>query len=115
VRTVRLAPGAIADIRRILQRSKAEFGAGASARYKVLLAQALQDLGEDPRRVGVKAVPDVRPGYFVYHVKFSKPRVTGRTVGHPRHLVVFSVDYYDAVLVAAVAHEREMLERHLDN
>jgi plasmid stabilization system protein ParE len=41
--------------------------------------------------------------------------VTGRTVGHPRHLVVFSVDSSDAVLVAAVVHEREMLERHLDN
>ena len=115
MRTVRLAPGAIADIRRILQRSKAEFGAGASARYKVLLDQALQDLGEEPRRVGVKAVPDVRTGYFVYRVKFSKPRVTGQTVGHPRHLVVFSVDSSDAVLVAAVVHEREMLERHLDN
>lgn len=115
MRTVRLAPGAIADIRRILHRSKAEFGPGAGSRYKVLLDQALQDLGEDPRRVGVRPVPDVRPGYFVYHVKFSKPRVTGGTVGRPRHLVVFSVDASDAVLVAAVVHEREMLERHLEN
>jgi len=114
VRTLRLAPGAIADIRRILHRSTAEFGAGAGARYKVLLDQALQDLGDDPRRVGVRPVPDVRPGYFVYHVKFSKPRVTSRTVGRPRHLVVFSVDASDAVLVAAVVHEREMLERHLE-
>jgi plasmid stabilization system protein ParE len=112
---VRLAPGAIADIRRILQRSKAEFGTRAGARYKVLLDQALQDLGADPCRVGVRPVPDVRPGYFVYHVKFSKPKVTGRTVAHPRHLVVFSVDSSDAVLVAAVVHEREMLERHLEN
>jgi len=115
VRTVRLAPGAIADIRRILQRSAPEFGPGEGSRYKVLLDQALQDLGEDPRRVGVRPVPDVRPGYFVYHVKFSKPRVTGGTVGRPRHLVVFSVDASDAVLVAAVVHEREMLERHLEN
>ena len=92
MRTVRLAPGAIADIRRIFQRSNAEFGVDARTRYKALLEQALQDLGEDPRRVGVKAVPDVRPGYFVYHVKFSKPRATGRSVGHPRHLAVFSVD-----------------------
>jgi len=115
VRIVRLAPGAIADIRRILHRSKAEFGLGAGSRYKVLLDQALQDLGEDPHRFGVRPVPDVRPGYFVYHVKFSKPRVTGRTVGRPRHLFVFSVDASDAVLVAAVVHEREMLERHLDN
>ena len=113
--TVRLAPGAIADIRRILHRSNAEFGPGAGARYKVLLDQALQDLGEDPCRVGVRPVPEVRPGYFIYHVKFSKPGVMGRTVGRPRHLVVFSVDSNGTVLVAAVAHEREMLERHLEN
>jgi plasmid stabilization system protein ParE len=66
-------------------------------------------------RVGVRPIPDVRPGYFVYHVKFSKPRATGRTVGRPRHLVVFSVDPYEAVVVAAVVHEREMMERHLDD
>lgn len=115
MRSVRLAPGAIADIRRILQHSKTELGAGAGARYKGLLEQALQVRGEDPRRVGVKPVPDVRPGYFVYHVKFSKPRVTGPTVGRPRHLVVFSVDSSDAVLVAAAVHEREMLERRLED
>lgn len=73
MRTLHLAPGAIADIRRILQRSKTGFGPGAGARD-----QALQDLREDPYRVGVRPVPDVRPGYFVDHVKFSKPRVTGR-------------------------------------
>jgi plasmid stabilization system protein ParE len=112
---VRLAPGAVADIRRILQRSKAEFGPGAGARYKALLDQAFQDLGEDPCRVGVRPVPDGRPGYFVYHVKFSKPRLTDRTVGRPHHLVIFAVDSSEAVLVAAVVHEREMLERHLDD
>lgn len=114
MRTLRLAPGAIADIRRILQRSEAEFGAGARARYKGLLDQALQDLGEDPRRVGVRPLSDVRPGYFVYHIGFSKPSVTGRSVGRLRHLLVFSVDSADTVLVAAVVHEREMLERHLE-
>jgi plasmid stabilization system protein ParE len=103
----------MADIRRILHRGNAEFGVDAGARYKALLEQALQDLGEDPRRVGVRPIPDVRPGYFIYHVKFSKPRATGRSVGRPRHLVVFSVDPSEAVVVAAVVHEREMLKRHL--
>jgi plasmid stabilization system protein ParE len=57
VRTVRIAPGAITDIRRVLHHSKAEFGADAEARYKALLEQALQDLGEDPRRLGVRPSP----------------------------------------------------------
>jgi plasmid stabilization system protein ParE len=63
VRVVRLAPGVIADIRRILHRSKAELGADAGARYKALLEQALQDLGEDPGRAGVRPIPDVRPAF----------------------------------------------------
>ena len=115
MRTVRLVPGAIADIRRILRHSRAEFGADAEARYKALLERALQDLGEDPRRAGSRPIPDVRPGYFAYHVKYSRQRVTGRTVTRPRHLIVFSVDPSEAVVVAAVVHEREMLERHLDD
>lgn len=115
MRAVRLAQGAVADLRRILQRSETEFGTEARARYKALLDQALLDLGEDPRRVGVRPVPDVRPGYFSYHVKASKPRVASPTVAQPRHLIVFSIDAADAVLVAAVVHEREMLEEHLDS
>jgi plasmid stabilization system protein ParE len=59
--------------------------------------------------------PEDRPGYFVYHVKSSMPRVTGRSVQRPRHLIVFTVEASDAVLVAPVVHEREMLKRHLEN
>lgn len=113
MKTLRLTRGAVVDIRRILERSEAEFGADAGARYKTLLDQALQDHGEDSRRIGVRSITDVRAGYFVYHLKFSKPRVTGRSVGRPRHMIVFSLTASGTVLVATVVHEREMLERHL--
>lgn len=113
--TLRLIRGALADVRRILRRSKAEFGPSAEARYKLLLDQALQDLAEDPNRVGVKPIPDVRPGYFPYHIKFSKLNVTGRAVGRPRHMFVFSNDGAQSVLIVAVVQEREMLERHLND
>ena len=36
-------------------------------------------------------------------------------VGRPHDLVIFAVDSSEAVLVAAVVHEREILERHLDD
>jgi plasmid stabilization system protein ParE len=68
VSTLRLTRGALADIRRILRRSKAEFGPSVKARYKLLIDQALQDLVEDPSRVGVKPITDVRRGYFAYHI-----------------------------------------------
>jgi plasmid stabilization system protein ParE len=56
----------------------------------------------------------VRAGYFVYQVRLSKPRVTGRSVQRPRHHIVCTVEASDALLVAAVVHERDMLERHLE-
>ena len=114
MRQVRLARGAVNDIRRILIHSEAEFGAVTRARYKALLDQAMRDLAEDPARFGVRPIPDVRPGYFVYHLKWSKPRAPGPAVGRPRHLLVFSVDAPGDVVLAAVVHERELLERHLD-
>ena len=89
MRQVRLARGAVNDIRRILIHSEAEFGAATRARYKALLDQAMRDLAEDPARFGVRPIPDVRPGYFVYHLKWSKPRAPGPAVGRPRHLLVF--------------------------
>jgi toxin ParE1/3/4 len=111
---VRLTQGALDDIRRILKRSEADFGTAARSRYKSLLDAALLDLAEDRGRIGVKPIADVRAGYFVYHLKWSKPRIEGPAVGRPQHLLVFSVDEAGHILVAAVVHEREMLERHLD-
>ncbi|WP_295446627.1 type II toxin-antitoxin system RelE/ParE family toxin [uncultured Thiodictyon sp.] len=111
---VRLTRGALDDIRRVLRCSEAEFGVAARTRYRILLDQALRDLAEDQGRIGVKSITDVRPGYFVYHLKWSKARVGGASVGRPRHLLVFSVDATGDVIIAAVAHEREMLERHLN-
>jgi hypothetical protein len=74
----------------------------------------LRDLADDPARIGTKPIPDVRPGYFVYHLKWSKERMPAPKVGRPRHLLVFSLDESGDPIVAAVVHEREMLERHLD-
>jgi plasmid stabilization system protein ParE len=114
MRQVRLARGAVNDIRRILIHSEAEFGAATRVRYKALLDRAMRDLAEDPARLGVRPIPDVRTGYFVYHLRWSKARITGPAVGRPRHLLVFSVDAPGDAVLAAVVHERELLERHLD-
>jgi plasmid stabilization system protein ParE len=81
---VRLAPGAITDIRRVLHHSKAEFDAHAEARYKALLEQALQDLGEDPRRLGVR--PSLRSALGTRHSSLlHPPRVGGR------HLITLNI------------------------
>jgi plasmid stabilization system protein ParE len=112
---VRLTRGAVNDIRRILRHSETEFGASARARYKALVDQAIRDIAESQTRVGVRSISDVREGYFAYHLRWSKPRVVGPSVARPRHILVFSVDRRGDVILAAVVHEREMLDRHLED
>ena len=113
MRRVRLTRAAGSDIKHILRSSEMDFGEEARGRYKALLGQAITDLAEDPARNGVKAIDDVRPGYFTYHSRWAKARIAGPSVRQPRHLLVFSIDGEGVVVVAAVIHERELPARHL--
>jgi len=56
----------------------------------------------------------VRPGYFVYHLKWSAKAQAKPTVRRPRHLTAFRIDDSGDVVVARVFHERQMLERYLE-
>ena len=113
MKQVRLTRAARNDLKRILRRSETEFGQSIRARYKALLDHAISDLAVDSGRNGVKPIDDVRPGYFIYHIKWSKPAIAGPSVKRPRHLLVFSLDDDDFIVIAAVVHERELLARHL--
>ncbi len=113
MRRLRLTGPARRDILRVLRRSRDEFGQDASDRYRQLLDQALTDLREDPIRVGVRSIGDVRDGYFVYHIKSSTGRAPKPSVRNPRHLLAFYVDNAGDVIVARLFHERQMLSRHL--
>jgi plasmid stabilization system protein ParE len=113
MRRIRVTGPARRDIEKILRRSAAEFGEQARQRYRRLIDQALVDLGDDIARVGVRSVDDIREGYFLYHLKWSRKSSSGPPVNHPRHLIAFYVDDSDTILVARVFHERQMLARHL--
>lgn len=110
---LRITRAARADIKRILRRSETDFGEIIRNRYKTLLNTAMADVAHDPQRHGVRAVDEVRLGYFVYHTQWSKPNVSGPSIKRPRHLLLFSRDY-TAVTIAAVVHERELLSKHLE-
>ncbi len=90
-----------------------DFGEAPRGRYKALLNQAIADLADDPARNGVKAIDEVRPGYFIYHVRWAKASMAGPSVRQPRHSLVFSIDGEGVVVVAAVIHDRELPARHL--
>lgn len=110
---LRITRAARADIKHILRRSETEFGEIIRNRYKALLNTAMAEISDDPQRHGVRAIDDVRPGYFVYHTQWSKRSVTGPSIKRPRHLLLFSCDD-TAATIAAVVHERELLSKHIE-
>lgn len=114
MRRVRVTGPARRDIANALRRSREDFGGRAADRYRRLVYRALQDLAEDATRLGVRAIDDVREGYFVYHVKSSKTGKLDPPVRRPRHLIAFYIDQSGDIVVARVFHERQMLKRYLD-
>lgn len=115
MRRVRVTGPARRDIAKILRRSGTEFGNQARDRYRRLIDQALQDLGDDAARAGVQSIDDIREGYFVYHLKWSRKGLAGPSVRQPCHLIAFFIDDSDAIVVARVFHERQMLARYLSD
>jgi plasmid stabilization system protein ParE len=113
MRRIRVAGPARRDITQILRRSGAEFRDQARQRYRTLVDQALKDLSEDPTRAGVQSIDDLRAGYFLYHLKWSRKASAGPRVQGPRHLIAFYIDDSNDMIVARVFHERQMLSRHL--
>lgn len=113
MKQVRLTHSAVRDVAYILERSRRDFGARARDRYAQLLDRALLDLAEDPSRIGVVSIEDLRPDSFIYHLKFSRTLSRGRRVLRPRHVLVFRVEQ-DEVIVMRMLHERQLLDRHLD-
>lgn len=110
---VRVTGPARRDIDRALKRSQEEFGPNAQDRYRSLLDQALKDLQLDPARVGVRAIDDVRKGYFIYHLRSSTTSTRGPTVRRPRHLFVFYIDTCGDVIIARLFHEGRYLRNIL--
>lgn len=115
MRRIRVTGPARRDITRILQRSGTDFGHQARLRYRTLIDQALQDLGDDAARAGVQSIDDIREGYLLYHLKWSPKSSSGLPVRQPRHLVAFYIDDSGAIVVARVFHERQMLSQHLSD
>ncbi len=113
MRRIRVTGPARRDIAKILRRSGAEFGDQARQRYRRLIDQALQDLGEDAARARARSINDIREGYFLYHIKWSRKGSAGTSVRQPRHLIAFYIDDSEAIIVARVFHERQMLVGHL--
>lgn len=101
------------DIAAIVRWSFREFGEAAALRYEVLILQALCDIGEEPERQGSKERPEIMiEGARVYHLSFSRSRVSRSGVKEPRHFVLYR-RRGDVIDVARILHDARDLERHL--
>jgi hypothetical protein len=61
----------------------------------------------------LQSIDDIRKGYFLYHLKWSRKAPAGPPVRQPRHLIAFYIENSDNIIVARVFHERQMLSRYL--
>lgn len=107
-----LLPAIREDIREIVLWSEEHFGVAAADRYGALIRQALRDVQADPLRPGAKARPDLAPNAYVYHLAFSRNRVTGDTLKTPRHFVLYRFAG-DAMEFARILHDSRDLALHL--
>lgn len=82
-------PSFYRDLQDVVAWSEAKFGAAAADRYGLLIRQALRDILHEPTRLGAKARPDLAPHAYVYHLIFSRDRVSGERVKAPRHFVLY--------------------------
>ena len=101
------------DIAKVLRYSENEFGSNARKRYKKLINQAIYDLAENPKQIGVRNIDDIRKGYFIYHLGMSRKCVSGEKVGNPRHFILFKLLNSDRLFVARLLHERMLLVKHV--
>ena len=100
------------DIQRTLAWSDQKFGAAAADRYGRLIRQALCDLLAEPTRPGAKARPDLAPHAYVYHLIYSRDRVTGPRVKAPRHFVLYRYNH-GKVEFARLLHDSRDLAQHV--
>lgn len=107
-----VAPLARADIKKILDRSEADFGPDARQRYRDLFVRGFQFLRDNPRPVSSRELATPRHALLSLHLR-NIPKARGGGVARPPHLIVYrEVD--GVLLVERILHEKMELLTHLD-
>ena len=111
-----IAPQARRDIQKILSWTEEQFGPETLRLYAKLLATAIEQIAEDPDRVGSIQRPDIAEKCQTYHLFFSR-KSTGkrgsRRILQPRHFLVYRVKESNIVEIGRILHDSMDLERNL--
>lgn len=104
------------DIESILPWTREHFGEEGKLRYKALLAQAVNDVAEDPGRAGTQVRSEIDSQAHTYHLWHRRRRVR-RSLGgvkSPRHFLLFRVQDDGSVEIIRVLHDHMDLAKQLD-
>lgn len=109
-----IAPRALEDIDTILTWTWEEFGEDARNRYAALIDRAIDDVANDPFRIGSKSRPEIATDVRTYHLNGSRNRVT-KSIGRvkkPRHFLLYRVRA-EFVVVGRLLYDGMDLESQL--
>jgi toxin ParE1/3/4 len=96
----RLTQAAERHLSEILGSGEDAWGPNARDRYQSLIEQAINDLAENPGRLGAQVVD----GRIHYHLRHSKSRALLGHVRRPRHILVCKI-VDDILVVLAAGHD----------
>lgn len=110
----RLSRAAISDVADALLWSEDNFGSAAARRYRALVAAALDDVAEDPVRVGSVERPEIGVGVRTWHLRLSRQGAAEGAVKRPRHLLLYRIESDDMVAIGRLLHDRMDIERNVE-
>lgn len=91
------------------------FGDAAARRYNSLLMQAIDDITQDPTRLGVVSRPEIAANARVFHLWHARKRAGAgaECVKKPRHFLLFRIAADNYLEIGRVLHDGADLARHL--
>lgn len=111
-RQLHLSEPASEDIDRIWLFTAETYDVAHAEAYLSLLQQAFDDIEEDPERPTSRLHPELGKQIRSYHIALSKRR-SGTGIKAPRHVVVYTLEYQNEILVLRILHDRMEAHRHL--
>lgn len=111
-RRLRLSDEANDDVDGIWHYTVTMYGFEQASNYIVLLRQAFLDIEENPERPSSRRHPELGPRVRSYRIELSKDR-SGTGIKTARHIVFYTLQHEDLVLVVRILHDQMDPLKHL--
>lgn len=112
MRKLTVSGPARADLFHIRSYTLDTFGETAAVAYRNLIERALEDIRENPKRLGTLQRSEIGGDVRSYHTASAKSRSVPQ-VKKPRHFILFFEVSDDEVFISRVLHERQDIGRHI--